>query len=705
MTIWSTEIKELEALHNSTRGHFPELEKELEQLIRTEDANVVMLYSRRCLEVIITELCESELKRSRKTEPLKGIIDKLNREEKVPSHIITSMQSLNSMSTYGAHPKEFEPEQVKPVLNNLTTIIKWYLKYKTQQPEVTERTKEEVHQPGKTGVAKEDKPVAKTMNKPVLIVSGLLLAGVIIVLVFDVFNIFHKDKLKDIRDPDGRISIAVMPFRNMTGDSTYNNWQDSFQNLLISNLSNADELSVRQYETMIDIIGSTGHLNYASITPALAKEIASKLESGTLINGSISKAGEKFRINIQLVKTESTEIFKSFMVECKKENEFFNMADSLSKLLKDFLRIEIMKQEISPMLDVIDLTNTTSPDALNYFVQAFKMILAADWNSSAELLLKAIEIDPDYTNGYLCLMLVYSNMGNHEKARDAYLVANENREKMSYRDQLFLDHAKYGYLDKNPQKGIQYLYQLHEMEPQNRFFLNNIGDLNRLMHNYDREIEAYEKYIELDTRWGATRKWIPPYVELGDAYHIKGNHKREQELFNEALEIRPDNPGVIYRQAKCALSQGDIKTADKYISKYLELRRKESWWSEAAGKVYLGNLYSDASIPDEAEQYYRQALDIEPQNPWMMFSLARLLITNDINIDEGLKLVNMALDSRPDNYNYQYIKAIGLYKKGKYEETLGLLNKSWDSRIYYDHEHYLLIKEVEEAVASQKHDE
>jgi len=61
---------------------------------------------------------------------MKGIIDKLNKEEKVPPHIITSMHGLNSLSTYGAHPKDFDPEQVRPVLNNLSIITKWYLKYK-----------------------------------------------------------------------------------------------------------------------------------------------------------------------------------------------------------------------------------------------------------------------------------------------------------------------------------------------------------------------------------------------------------------------------------------------------------------------------------------------------------------------------------------------------------------------------------------------
>ena len=55
--------------------------------------------ARRCLEVIITYLCESELKRERGTEPLKGIIDKLNKDRKIPSHIITSMHGLNVIKT------------------------------------------------------------------------------------------------------------------------------------------------------------------------------------------------------------------------------------------------------------------------------------------------------------------------------------------------------------------------------------------------------------------------------------------------------------------------------------------------------------------------------------------------------------------------------------------------------------------------------
>ena len=187
MTIWENEIKDLDKLYGSFKGHLPDIVKELEQLIKTDDANVVMLYSRRCLEVIVTDLCETELQRPRKTEPLKGIIDKLNSEEKVPGHIITSMLSLNSMATYGAHPKDFDPEQVKPVLNNLAIIIKWYLKYKDFQVVSKTDLKEEkpvehIQQEFTASVNK--KTGSKKLKKGlILIFAGLILVLIILFVV------------------------------------------------------------------------------------------------------------------------------------------------------------------------------------------------------------------------------------------------------------------------------------------------------------------------------------------------------------------------------------------------------------------------------------------------------------------------------------------------------------------------------------------
>jgi uncharacterized protein (TIGR02145 family) len=218
MTIWDGEIKELGKLYGSFKGQIPDIVKELEQLIKTDDANVVMLYSRRCLEVIITDLCETELQRPRKTEPLKGIIDKLNSEEKVPGHIITSMLSLNSMATYGAHPKDFDPEQVKPVLNNLAIIIKWYLKYKDFQ--IVSKTDQKDEKPAERKQQEFKAPVIKkTRSKKskkglILLSTGLFL----VLLVF--FSVRILAKKKELEEAVKYMSIEA--YRTVTiGDQVW----------------------------------------------------------------------------------------------------------------------------------------------------------------------------------------------------------------------------------------------------------------------------------------------------------------------------------------------------------------------------------------------------------------------------------------------------------------------------------------------------
>jgi len=587
--------------------------------------------------------------------------------------------------------------QINKVANAVDEIINSLKSFKTV-------IQKEIHQPeeklteGRVEAGTDSQVAsAKLPGRKVLGTVFLLTVLLIIAAIIAFPRIFKRDKFRDIRDANGRISVAVMPFKNMTGDSLYNKWQDSFQNLIISNLSNTNELSVSSFETMLDVIGSTGHQDYASITPLVAKEIALKLESGTLILGSLAKAGEKIRINIQLMKAESSDVYRSFSLDCKQESDFFLIADSLSRFVKDFLRIEILKQDLPG--DYNMTINTTSPEAYINVMQAMKLIYNNYDNKGAvEYLLKAVNIDSGFIEAYWFLGLNYRSLGNLKKAEAAFNKAYKNRNRLSFRDQQFLDHWKYGYMEKNPQKGVEILYQMLEKEPNNRSILNNVGDLNRLMQNYDKEIEAYEEIIKLDDKWGVTGKWIWPYVESGDAYHIKGNHKKEAELYERALKIRPGYPQIIYRQAKCALSLGDTTRARGHITEYLS----QNNFNKAQINSFLAGLYSGANIIDKAEQYYRKAVSLDPENQTLMNSLAMLLIKNNININEGIVLANKAMESRPDNLYFQYTKGLGLLKQGNYKEALDILEKSWAQRPGYDHDHFLAIQEAKKAVANQR---
>ena len=238
MAIWSAEIRELEKLYESFKGQLPELEKELVQLIRTEDPNVILLYSRRCLEVIITGLCECELKRERGTEPLKGIIDKLNKERKVPAHIITSMDHLNSLSSYGTHPKDFDPEQVKPVLNNLTTIVKWYVKYKEIGTVIKIKSAEREKQK-EIGLSKE-KPLKTSIWK---LLTGVIIIIVLISMILIYPKISTRERIENSKSDE--ILGKAIEFYNFL-----NRWDD-FSGKVHLTTVNAD--SEKPFEEVIEI--------------------------------------------------------------------------------------------------------------------------------------------------------------------------------------------------------------------------------------------------------------------------------------------------------------------------------------------------------------------------------------------------------------------------------------------------------------------
>ena len=695
MAIWSSEIKELEKLYEDIRGQLPELEKELTQLIHTEDANVILLYSRRCLEVIITDLCECELKRPRKTEPLKGIIDKLHKEEKVPSHIITSMHGLNELSTYGAHPKDFDPEQVKPVLVNLDIIIKWYLKNKGSVAILEDESQQD------TDYAKTTDVPAQEFRKPkknlVIVLTSILL--IIAVLVFP--KIFKRDTLEKLRSSGERIIVAVMPFQNMTNDTTWNVWQDMIQINLITYLSNAEQLKVRQVETIYSLLQSKGLVNYASISPSLASSISQKLDANVFIYGSISKAGFTIRVNAQLINSKTEEVFKSFQIEGpRREEEMFHLIDSLSRMVKNFLIINKLGEGIP--IDYQKFATTNSPEAYRYYIYGENAFKKSDFYTARNWYLQTITIDTNFTDAYIMLSSTYQYQGMYDQAKKWSLRLYEKRDILPMYQKVY---ANWGYARyfETPYEEIKYLEQLLELDDQIPFMYYLIGGDYRRLQQYDKAIPYFEKALGIYHKWDVKPWWTNYYTDLGRAYHKTGQYKKEREIYRKTERDFPNDPSPIYWQAVLALSEGKTKDVDDYIVKYKSIR-KENSASEAEIITNLAGIYSEANILDKTEKYYREALSLEPDSADRLNNLAYFLIDKDKNINEGLVLVDKALELRPEYYLYLYTKGWGLFKQGKYQEALDILQRSWDlrrERAIYDYEAFLHLEAAKKAVANQ----
>ena len=290
--IWTAEKREFELLIELLNNNFLDLRKEINSLLKTDDPNVAMLYSRRSLEVMITHLCESELKRPRKTEPLKGIIDKLNSEEKVPSNIIASMHGINSLSTYGAHPKDFDPEQVKPVLNNLAIVIKWYLKFAVPQ------------------------------EKSLPDLQGRKSAG-------SEFIVTEPSPLEK--------SIAVLPFKNDSHDEDNTYFINGILEEILTNLQSIRELRV---------LSRTSVEQYRNQTKPIP-EIGRELGVNYILEGSAQKYGNHIRLRVQLIVAPKERHLwaKSYQEELKEVKDIFFIQSQIAEAIAGELNAAITPQE------------------------------------------------------------------------------------------------------------------------------------------------------------------------------------------------------------------------------------------------------------------------------------------------------------------------------------------------------------------------
>jgi TolB-like protein/Tfp pilus assembly protein PilF len=722
MPIWSAEIKEIESLSSSVKGRFPDLEKELERLLKADDENMILLYSRRCLEVIITELCESELKRPRKTEPLKGIIDKLHHEGKVPPHIISSMNGLNDLSTFGAHPKDFDPEQVKPVLNNLAIIIKWYLKFNEEKERSSkfqvsgsksvrlisgERSDDRWQSrtdPDESRELKRDtehgtsyKLRGRSKLNLVLLIIGILVVAAIILYP----RIFKKNKLESLKSSDGRISVAVMPFQNMTNDSVWDVWQEGIQNNLITSLSNSPELKVRQTESITGLLNSKGLTNYASITPSVASKISQKLDANIFVSGSINQVGSKIRVNAQLIDSKTEEVFKSFQLNGTSDR-ILNILDSLAGEVKNFLIISKLKKGLSP--DDYQLSATTSsPEAYSFFLLGNKSYRNGDFLGSYKIYLQALAIDSNFMEAALKLSVAYYNEYFFDEAKKWCLKAYAKRDQMPLQLKINTNRV-YAILFEDHYEEIKYLRQLQELDDLLPSTYYSLGYAYFNLMQYEKAISELEKSLEIYDKLGLKPAWAFNYTVLGDSYRITGQYKKEEKLYKRAEKDFPDNLFITYDEFLHAEAVNDTVNANKFLEKSLRLAR-ESGWTDPNSTAQIAQGYSEVGKLDKAEAYYRHALLLEPEKPERMNDLAFFLINFERSIDEGLELVNKALEIKPDNYLFLETKGWGLYRQGKYSEALPVVQKSWDLRrekAVYNHPAYLRLEEVKKAVANQE---
>jgi tetratricopeptide (TPR) repeat protein len=525
--------------------------------------------------------------------------------------------------------------------------------------------------------------------------------GVILVMVSILLypKIFKPDKFKELRDNEGMITVAVLPFNNLTGDSSLYYWQNGISELLINGLAQSDELLLFSSHMVQDVLTGTKQVYSASLTPELARRTASKISASTHITGNYIGSGSNVSIVLNMINTENGELIWTTRVDGNLNATPQHLIDRLSDTVRNYLEIKALEDRVDT-----DLTHSfpNSADAYRYYIDGLNAIVASEYEMAIESLLKAYELDTTFTFAafYLAFAHSFGGSGLFEGQYRWIKRAYELKENipLAFRPWIEMWYA----CDKRDYDDIRrYCDMLFEAAHHSRFILLDLGvTYYAFLQDYDKSIQAFEKVHALNQRWEDNWKYERYYGEYTWVLLLADRPEMVEHIADIGLKINPKNEQLVRRKGAAALLMGDSADVQQSRVDFMSLA-KEQGISEAFTEFLLGNMHRWGKDYRQAADHYRKAyeLDKEDRNSliWLIYSQLR----GDLNIEECLKLSEYGLSQNPESLSFRWGKGVSLHKLGRPQEALSIL-LPLKERMPYNRELQRDIQEVEQSLALQQ---
>jgi serine/threonine protein kinase/tetratricopeptide (TPR) repeat protein len=388
-------------------------------------------------------------------------------------------------------------------------------------------------------------------------------------------------------------SIAVVSFKNQTGDPAYDYLQEVIPNLLITNLENTGLFAVTTWERMRDILKQMGVKQAEVIDSDLGFEFCRREGIQAVAIGAFSKAGEVFIMDVKVLDAGTKRTLKSANTRGVGADSIFgSQVDGLSREIALGLGAGRDKVETA-QLDIKGIT-THSLDAYRYFLEGKEACNLHDWTEARKNLGKALEIDPAFGTAYVYLAWTYVDTGPEEAIAETLEKAKALSDKSSQKDALYLDGLYAYFVQKDTRKAVQHVDELLRRYPDEKWAFHISGDFVR-------------KDGDLEGAYGRYQKW---------------------------LGLDPQDSNALYHLSNVSLLMGNLEKAEEYIKRH-----------EAVASPEVGNLRSQALIyrrlgqVDNSIARYQKVREIRPDYPLT----PRLLYSLKEDYDEAMKWADEGL--------------------------------------------------------------
>ena len=378
--------------------------------------------------------------------------------------------------------------------------------------------------------------------------------------------------------------IAVLPFTNISPDPADEYFADGMTEELISTMSRISGMKVIARTSIMGYKG--GHKK--------VDEVARELGVGTVLEGSVRKAGNRIRITAQLIDCETSEHMWVESYDRELEDVFAVQSD-ISKTVAEALKVQLLSREML----VIDKRHTANPEAYTLYLKGrfyWNERTQQSVNKALKCFEKATGIDPGFALAYSGLADCYNLLAGFDwMAPDrAYPLAKSFSTKALEIDESLAEaHASLAVTLRNQlwdfrsaERELRRAIELRpSYAPAYHWLAGVVGSLGRI-----EEALACEKTgVEIDP--------YSPIVNTGFGYWLSVAGKTDDAMkqYTRTIEFDPD-----YILARVQKSEVHVNLSE-YDAAVEEARKAVDIERTSPTELNLAWAYAAAGRRDEAQ--------------------------------------------------------------------------------------------------------
>ncbi len=417
--------------------------------------------------------------------------------------------------------------------------------------------------------------------------------------------------------------IAVLPFANLSSNPEDGYFADGMTEELIDRLAQVKSLRV---------IARTSVMKYKGSQKG-ASEVGKELNIGSLIEGSVRKAGNRIRVTVQLINAGTEEHLWSSHYD-KNLDDIFAVQSEIAEKVAGELKTQLLDSE----KQTLEKKPTESTEAYTCFLRGRELVRMGTeplLRQAVGLFEKAVELDPSFARAYWGLADCFLTLAN-----DAYESYEKSipKAELSVKKALELDSelaeavaalalihfleddivaseaearravglnpshadayrtlANVALLKGDGEEGIRLFEAAYHLDPVRPRYVENVG----LFYFYlGRESEALQF-------WERKAQLAPAgtYRGMTEYYLFKGNYEKAKEFFSVVEKLEPTDSWAAWMRGFIAAQTGDRNTALEAI------RKIEENWSGSIDLNGIGFIHYALGDLDSYFTYMNRATD------------------------------------------------------------------------------------------------